>query len=166
MSDHGQAQMLPHHMANQSIPEKFDHGETLVDDLIRVPLLVVSPGNLEPRKIAQATSLVDLLRALLAAHPGPRLRLSSLEGNEATPELMALMAGEPRFIGRMASSAAVWMRAKIGRALEGGRTAADAERAHTSHFQSFQPTGSYAARLWRRSKCRRSSGPNQDFQRL
>ncbi|MCA1989661.1 MAG: radical SAM protein, partial [Desulfarculus sp.] len=41
-------------------------------------------------------SLVDLLRALLAAHPGPRLRLSSLEGNEATPELMALMAGEPR----------------------------------------------------------------------
>ena len=40
--------------------------------------------------------LVDLLRALLAAHPGPRLRLSSLEGNEATPELLELMAGEPR----------------------------------------------------------------------
>lgn len=40
--------------------------------------------------------LVELLQALLAAHPGPRLRLSSLEGNEATPELLGLLAGEPR----------------------------------------------------------------------
>jgi len=46
--------------------------------------------------LAGGPGLADLLRALLAAHPGPRLRLSSLEGNEATPELLRLMTGEPR----------------------------------------------------------------------
>jgi threonylcarbamoyladenosine tRNA methylthiotransferase MtaB len=40
--------------------------------------------------------LTDLLRALLAAHPGPRLRLSSLEVSEVGRDLLALMAAEPR----------------------------------------------------------------------
>jgi threonylcarbamoyladenosine tRNA methylthiotransferase MtaB len=41
-------------------------------------------------------TLTDLLGALLAAHPGPRLRLSSLEVSEAGGDLLALMAAEPR----------------------------------------------------------------------
>jgi threonylcarbamoyladenosine tRNA methylthiotransferase MtaB len=40
--------------------------------------------------------LTRLLAALLAAHPGPRLRLSSLEVGEVSERLLALMADEPR----------------------------------------------------------------------
>ncbi|MFZ5587268.1 MAG: MiaB/RimO family radical SAM methylthiotransferase [Thermodesulfobacteriota bacterium] len=43
-----------------------------------------------------APGLTALLRALLAAHPAPWLRLSSLESSEIDGELLALMAGEPR----------------------------------------------------------------------
>lgn len=46
--------------------------------------------------LAPPRALIDLLLALLAAHPGPRLRLSSLEVNEVGPGLLALMAAEPR----------------------------------------------------------------------
>ncbi len=111
MSDHGQAQMLPHHMANQSIPEKFDHGETLVDDLIRVPLLVVSPGNLEPRKIAQATSLVDLLPTILD--------FAGLEAPHALPgRSLARFASDPQAQGSICYSE-VWYhdRAKLSQYL-------------------------------------------------
>lgn len=47
--------------------------------------------DLQPR-----SGVVDLLKTLLAAHPSPRLRLSSLEVGEATPDLLGLMAREPR----------------------------------------------------------------------
>ncbi len=40
--------------------------------------------------------LTDLLASLLATHPGPRLRLSSLEVSEVSDHLLALMAGQPR----------------------------------------------------------------------
>ncbi|RJX33871.1 MAG: MiaB/RimO family radical SAM methylthiotransferase [Desulfarculus sp.] len=40
--------------------------------------------------------LTHLLRALLAAHPDPRLRLSSLECQELTDQIIALAAIEPR----------------------------------------------------------------------
>ncbi|MCB2192620.1 MAG: MiaB/RimO family radical SAM methylthiotransferase [Deltaproteobacteria bacterium] len=40
--------------------------------------------------------LAELLRALLAAHPAPRLRLSSLESEELTQEIINLAATEPR----------------------------------------------------------------------
>ncbi|BEQ14865.1 MiaB/RimO family radical SAM methylthiotransferase [Desulfoferula mesophila] len=42
--------------------------------------------------------LAELLRALLAAHPAPRLRLSSLESEELTPEIIELAAAEPRLV--------------------------------------------------------------------
>lgn len=48
------------------------------------------------RDLDQAKSVADLVRALLAAHPGPRLRLSSLEVNEVSDEILGLMAGEER----------------------------------------------------------------------
>jgi threonylcarbamoyladenosine tRNA methylthiotransferase MtaB len=47
--------------------------------------------DLEPRQ-----ELCLLLRGLLEAHPGPRLRLSSLESAEITDELLDLLAAEPR----------------------------------------------------------------------
>ncbi len=47
--------------------------------------------DLSPRQ-----ELAELLRGLLAAHPGPRLRLSSLESEELTPAVLALAAAEPR----------------------------------------------------------------------
>lgn len=47
--------------------------------------------DLEPRQ-----ELCDLIQALLKAHPGPRLRLSSLESTEISADLLALMKGEPR----------------------------------------------------------------------
>ncbi len=41
-------------------------------------------------------TLLELVSALLASHPGPRIRLSSLEANEVSSQLIQLMAGEPR----------------------------------------------------------------------
>lgn len=40
--------------------------------------------------------LLELVQALLAAHPAPRLRLSSLEVSEVGDSLLALMAAQPR----------------------------------------------------------------------
>jgi threonylcarbamoyladenosine tRNA methylthiotransferase MtaB len=48
------------------------------------------------RDLPGAGDLAALLSRLLAAHPLPRLRLSSLEAGEITPELLELMAREPR----------------------------------------------------------------------
>lgn len=47
--------------------------------------------DLEPRQ-----ELCDLLQTLLDAHPGPRLRLSSLESAEITDHLLDLLDSEPR----------------------------------------------------------------------
>lgn len=47
--------------------------------------------DLQPRQ-----ELGHLIRELLAAHPGPRLRLSSLESAEITDDLLEMLAGEPR----------------------------------------------------------------------
>ena len=47
--------------------------------------------DLEPRH-----SLTDLLQRLLTDLPGPRFRISSLDPDEITDELLALIAGQPR----------------------------------------------------------------------
>jgi threonylcarbamoyladenosine tRNA methylthiotransferase MtaB len=47
------------------------------------------------RDLEPAVGLLDLVRALLAEHPGPRLRLSSLETSEVSDGLLELMAEEP-----------------------------------------------------------------------
>ena len=47
--------------------------------------------DLTPRR-----ELSELLQALLAAHPGPRLRLSSLESGELSDDLLALASREER----------------------------------------------------------------------
>jgi threonylcarbamoyladenosine tRNA methylthiotransferase MtaB len=46
--------------------------------------------------LTPASDLLKLVEALLAAHPAPRLRLSSLEVSEVSQGLLALMAREPR----------------------------------------------------------------------
>ena len=43
----------------------------------------------------------ELVRALLKAHPGPRIRLSSLEVNEICDELLHLMANESRLCNHL-----------------------------------------------------------------
>ena len=61
--------------------------------------------------IAKALSILAAIGALAAlASPCAGTRPDILWG------MARLMAGEPRFIGRMASSAAVWLRAKWSRA--------------------------------------------------
>jgi threonylcarbamoyladenosine tRNA methylthiotransferase MtaB len=48
------------------------------------------------KDLAGPEGLLELIKALLASHPGPRLRLSSLEVNEVSNGLLSLMASEPR----------------------------------------------------------------------
>jgi threonylcarbamoyladenosine tRNA methylthiotransferase MtaB len=46
--------------------------------------------------LAPRQELSALLRALLKSHPGPRIRLSSLESAEITDELLEMLQAEPR----------------------------------------------------------------------
>ena len=48
------------------------------------------------RDLDGGPDLAGLVELLLAAHPGPRLRLSSLEASEVTPKLMELMERQER----------------------------------------------------------------------
>ncbi len=48
------------------------------------------------RDLEQGPDLAGLLELLLAAHPGPRLRLSSLEASEINPRLLELLDREDR----------------------------------------------------------------------
>lgn len=65
-SDHGQAPLPSWKRANRQIPQKFDHGEALIEELIRVPLLFNAPGRL-PAGLALdvQVSLVDLVPTIL-----------------------------------------------------------------------------------------------------
>jgi arylsulfatase A-like enzyme len=51
------------------------HGLKLYEELLRVPLIVYAPGRVEPRRVAQPVSTVDILptlRELAGAPPGER----------------------------------------------------------------------------------------------
>lgn len=59
-SDHGQGTIPGHRMATGRIPEKFDHGEAVMDEVLRVPLIVVGAG-IEPGVREGVVSLVDIV---------------------------------------------------------------------------------------------------------
>ncbi len=66
-SDHGQAPLPSWRRANRRIPQKFDHGEALIEELIRVPLIFSAPGRLPAGRVLDVqVSLVDLAPTILA----------------------------------------------------------------------------------------------------
>lgn len=64
-SDHGQGVIPSHRMVDRSIPQKFDHGEAVLDELLRVPLIVAGPGIPAGLAPDAAVSLVDLVPTIL-----------------------------------------------------------------------------------------------------
>lgn len=65
-ADHGQAHITQNKMANPAIRQKFDHGETVSDELIRVPLIVYYPGQIpSARKIDSQVSQIDVAPTIL-----------------------------------------------------------------------------------------------------
>jgi len=88
-STRGRSRSLPLEQAAASFAELGDSGAA------EVVLTGIHLGrwgwDFSPRQ-----ELAELLRALLAAHPAPRLRLSSLESEELTQEIIDLAAAEPR----------------------------------------------------------------------
>jgi arylsulfatase A-like enzyme len=64
-SDHGQAAMAGWRMGDPTVPLKFDHGETLVEEAIRVPLVMVGPRIPAGMAINKQVSLADLAPTVL-----------------------------------------------------------------------------------------------------
>jgi choline-sulfatase len=64
-SDHGQAPMASWRMGDPSVPLKFDHGETVVEEAIRVPLIMSGPRIPAGRVVEQQVSLADLTPTVL-----------------------------------------------------------------------------------------------------
>jgi hypothetical protein len=65
-ADHGQAPLPSWKRANRQIPQKFDHGEALIEELIRVPLLFSAPRRLPAgRALDVQASLADLVPTIL-----------------------------------------------------------------------------------------------------
>jgi choline-sulfatase len=64
-SDHGQAPMADWRMGDPTVPLKFDHGETLVEEVIRVPLLMAGPRIPPGTAVDRQVSLADLAPTLL-----------------------------------------------------------------------------------------------------
>jgi hypothetical protein len=64
-SDHGQGSISGRRMGDPSVPLKFDHGEALVEETIRVPLIMAGPGIPERSTIDRQVSLADLAPTLL-----------------------------------------------------------------------------------------------------
>jgi arylsulfatase A-like enzyme len=64
-SDHGQATIWGRRMGDPRIPQKFDHGESVVEEAIRVPLILSGPRIPEGKTIDQQVSLADLTPTLL-----------------------------------------------------------------------------------------------------
>jgi len=65
-SDHGQAPIPQSRMANPRIRQKFDHGETVYDELIRIPVIVYCPTLIPGgRKIDSQVSMVDIAPTIL-----------------------------------------------------------------------------------------------------
>jgi len=84
-ADHGQGTIPAARMADRSIPQKFDHGEALLEELLRVPLIVVSPGIGGAGTVVTTTvSLVDIAPTILDA---AGLRPHDMEGRSLVPAL-------------------------------------------------------------------------------
>lgn len=65
-SDHGQAPIPQAKMANPKIKQKFDHGETVYDELIRIPLIVYCPTLIpDGRRVDYQVSMVDIAPTVL-----------------------------------------------------------------------------------------------------
>lgn len=74
------------------------HGTTVYDEQVRVPLVINAPGLVEPRRISEAVSLVDLLPTVLG---GLRIPISPrVRGRDLGP----LLTGEPDSVKRFAFS--------------------------------------------------------------
>jgi arylsulfatase A-like enzyme len=75
-SDHGE-EFLDH--------GDWEHGHTLYDELLRVPLVLRQPGRVAPGRIAPAVGLVDLAPTILAHCGLPRC--DSFVGRDLAPAL-------------------------------------------------------------------------------
>jgi choline-sulfatase len=64
-SDHGQAPMASWRMGDPRVPLKFDHGETVVEEAIRVPLILSGPRIPRGRVVEQQVSLADVTPTVL-----------------------------------------------------------------------------------------------------
>jgi choline-sulfatase len=64
-SDHGQATIWGRRMGDPGVAQKFDHGEAVVEEAIRVPLLISGPRIPEGNTIDRQVSLADLMPTLL-----------------------------------------------------------------------------------------------------
>jgi len=62
MADHGEAPLPSAKRANRRPPMRFEHGEAVIEELIRVPLIVRCPGRVPSGRVVNAqVSLVDLM---------------------------------------------------------------------------------------------------------
>jgi threonylcarbamoyladenosine tRNA methylthiotransferase MtaB len=93
---------------------------------------VVLTGVHLGRYQADGAGLTGLLRCLLAAHEGPRIRLSSLEASEISRELLDMMAASARLCPHLhlpLQSGSDKVLAAMGRNYDGAYFAAAADRA-------------------------------------
>lgn len=80
-SDHGQGPMEDMHMANKTIPQKFDHGETVREELIRVPLIFYSPDIFpKPKEIKDQVSIIDITPTILDYAGVDLIKMNSFQG--------------------------------------------------------------------------------------
>jgi hypothetical protein len=84
-ADHGQGTIAASRMADRTIPQKFDHGEALLEELLRVPLLAICPGlGAAGNVVSETVSLVDIAPTILDA---AGLRPPSMQGRSLVPAL-------------------------------------------------------------------------------
>jgi hypothetical protein len=93
-SDHGQGPMPADAMGDPGIPLKFDHGETVLEEVIRVPLIVRGPGIPAGAVVDRQVSLADLGPTILewaGIEPDPEVQgrsvLELLETGEGDDSL-------------------------------------------------------------------------------
>jgi arylsulfatase A-like enzyme len=114
VSDHGEAFGV-HRFAGQRM---FFHGQTLYDELLRVPLIVKVPGQ-QPRVVATPTMLIDVAPTLLDLYKVPRP--ADFVGRSLLPALV----GEelpPRPVHAELLPAPSWDHAARMRVLADGKT--------------------------------------------
>lgn len=84
-ADHGQGTIPASRMADRTIPQKFDHGEAVLEELLRVPLLVICPGIGTPGDVVPETvSSVDIAPTIIDA---AGLRPPPMQGRSLVPAL-------------------------------------------------------------------------------
>ncbi|MBD3180948.1 sulfatase-like hydrolase/transferase [Candidatus Poribacteria bacterium] len=86
-ADHGQGPIPQRKMANPDITQKFDHGEVISEEIIRVPLILYSPGNIPAGKeIHTQTSLVDIFPTILE-YSGISFNPNNIQGQSLKPAI-------------------------------------------------------------------------------